>query len=50
MKKNAIKIFGLDIVNDVLLLVSISDVDGTKNLFQDEGKDKHLECLEYLFY
>ena len=48
--ENAIKIFGKDIVTDVMEMVSLSDADGMYNQYLDMGMDIHAECVEYMYF
>jgi hypothetical protein len=46
----AINIFGREIVDFVVSMVSLSDPDGAYTAFEDEGMFKHAECVELLFF
>ena len=42
--------FGWKIVYEVRTVVGISDPDGAYSHFQDIGKDRHAECVEFLYF
>lgn len=48
--KQAIEIFGVDTVTEVVELVKISDADGAYTLFEDEGMFEEAECLSYMYF
>jgi hypothetical protein len=48
--QEAIKIYGSDVVNEVQLVVDISDTDGAWSLFRDMGKDECVECIEFIYF
>lgn len=48
--KEAIETFGSQIVNEVIMLVEISDADGMYSHFEDMGMYEHAECVEFLFF
>jgi hypothetical protein len=46
----AVKIFGQNIVIEVIELVKVCDTDGVYTTFEDMGMYEHAECLSYLFW
>jgi len=42
--------FGWKIVYEVRTVVELSDPDGAHSHFQDIGKDRHAECVEFLYF
>ena len=48
--KEAIEIFGKNLVHEVLEVVYLDDADGAYSTFQDMGMDDHAECVEMLFF
>jgi hypothetical protein len=48
--KEAIEIFGKNLVHEVLEVVYLADADGAYTTFQDMGMDDHAECVEMLFF
>ncbi len=48
--KEAIEIFGIDVVSEVVTMVEISDADGMYTMFQDMGKDEQAECVEFMYF
>lgn len=42
--------FGWKIVYEVRTVVELSDPDGAYSHFQDIGKDRHAECVEFLYF
>lgn len=47
--ENAIKLYGVDIVQDVMRLVKINGIDEMLILFVERQMYTHLQCLEYLY-
>jgi len=50
MRNEAIEIYGQEIVNEVMMMVELSDADGMYTMFQDMGKDEHAECVEFMYF
>ena len=50
MRNEAIEIYGQAIVNEVMMMVELSDADGMYTMFQDMGKDEHAECVEFMYF
>lgn len=50
MRNEAIKIYGQEIVNEVMMMVELSDADGMYTTYQDMGKDEHAECVEFMYF
>jgi hypothetical protein len=48
--KEAIEVFGKNLVHEVLEVVYLADADGAYSTFQDMGMDDHAECVEMLFF
>jgi len=48
--KEAIEVFGKNLVHEVLEVVYLADADGAYSTFQDMGMDNHAECVEMLFF
>ena len=48
--KEAIEIFGRDIIAEVVSMVQLFDADGCYTTFQDMGKDDHAEAVEFLYF
>ena len=48
--EEAVKIYGRDVVAEVLDLVHISDPDGCYVLFEDQGMTEHMECVEFIYF
>ena len=46
----AVKIFGLGVVVEVIDLVKVADADGVYVNFEDMGMYEHAECLSYLYW
>lgn len=44
------KMFGRDVVTEVIAAVEISDADCAYTTFQDMGMEDHAECVEYIFF
>jgi len=43
-------IYGWSIVYEVKTVVELSDPDGAYSHFQDMGRDRHAECVEFLYF
>lgn len=50
LMKEAIEIFGNDVVYEVNEIVHLSDPDGAYAMFEDMGKYEHAECVEFLYF
>jgi len=50
LMQEAIEIFGWRTVYEVKTVVELSDPDGAYTLFQDTGKDRFAECVEFLYF
>jgi len=50
MRNEAIEIYGQAIVNEVMMMVELSDADGMYTMYQDMGKDEHAECVEFMYF
>lgn len=50
MRNEAIEIYGQEIVNEVMMMVELSDADGMYTMYQDMGKDEHAECVEFMYF
>jgi len=48
--KDAITIYGKDIVTQVINLVNMSDADGVYSMYKDMEMDDHTECVEFLYF
>lgn len=48
--EEAITIFGQDIVNEVIEIVTMSDTDGAYTMFEDMGYFDHAECVSFLYF
>jgi hypothetical protein len=48
--KEAITLFGLEVVNEVMEIVNFSDADGAYTMCEDMGKYGHAECIQYLYF
>ena len=48
--KEAIELYGKEIVNEVISLATMSDADCIYSFYQDMDKDEHAECVEFLFF
>ena len=49
-RQEAIKNYGSTIVNEVELMVDMSDADGMYSTYQDMGQDEHAECVEFMYF
>lgn len=49
-REAAIKCYGQQIVDEVVMLVDLFDEDGAYSAFQDQAMDEHAECLSMMFY
>ena len=43
-------IYGWNIVYEVKTVVELSDPDGAYSHFQDMGRNRHAECVEFLYF
>ena len=50
LREEAIEIYGNAIVNQVEMMVEMSDADGMYTQYQDMGMDEHAECVEFLYF
>lgn len=50
LMQDAIEQFGWRTVYEVKTVVELSDPDGAYALFQDTGKDRFAECVEFLYF
>ena len=48
--KEAIELFGMQTVHEVISLEELSDADGIYCMFEDLGYYNHVECVEFLFF
>lgn len=48
--EEAITLFGLEVVNEVMEIVNFSDADGAYTMCEDMGKYEHAECIQYLYF
>jgi len=48
--QEAIEIFGPETVQQVQMVVDVSDTDGAWSLFNDMGHFEHMECVEFLYF
>jgi hypothetical protein len=48
--KEAITLFSLEVVNEVMEIVNFSDADGAYTMCEDMGKYEHAECIQYLYF
>ena len=50
LREEEIEIYGNAIVNQVEMMVEMSDADGMYTQYQDMGMDEHAECVEFLYF
>jgi len=48
--KEAVAIYGSDVVNTVMQLVEVSDADGIFSQFEDMNMYDEAECTAFLFF
>ena len=48
--KEAVEIFGWDIVSEAVSMVNIFDADGCYIVFQDRGMNEHAEAVEFIYF
>ena len=48
--EEAITLFGQDIVNEVIEVVTMSDADGAYVMFEDMNLFEHSECVSFLYF
>lgn len=48
--KEAIEIYGRDVVSEVISMVQLFDADGCYSTFQDTGMDDHAEAVEFIYF
>ena len=48
--EEANEIFGKNIVNEVIQLVELFEPDGIYTMFEDEGMEDHVSCIEFLYF
>jgi hypothetical protein len=48
--KEAVEIFGKQIVSETIQFVQLADPDGAYTTFQDNGMDDHAEVVEMLYF
>lgn len=48
--QEAITIYGKDIVNEVIEIVSMSDPDGAYILYEDQDMFDHSECVSFIYF
>lgn len=48
--EEAKKLFGSEIVAEVIDMVGLADPDCVYAHYEDEGMDNHAECLEFLYF
>lgn len=46
----ATDVFGWKIVYEARTVAELSDPDGAYSHFQDIGKDRHAECVEFMYF
>jgi len=49
-KAQAIKDYGIEVVNEVMLIVGLFDPDGAYTAFEDDGQEEHAECVRDLYF
>lgn len=48
--KEAVEIWGGEVVREAILMTEVSDPDGAWVLFQDEGMEEHAEAVEFIYF
>jgi hypothetical protein len=48
--KEAVEIFGRDIVGEVVSMVQLFDADGCYTTFEDRGMFEHAEAVEFIYF
>jgi hypothetical protein len=48
--QEAITLYGRDIVNEVIMLVEVSDADGVYSTYEDMGMFDHSECVSMIYF
>jgi len=48
--QEAVNCFGLEVVNEVRMIVEFSDPDGAYTTFEDQGMYDHAECVSMLYF
>lgn len=48
--QEAVNCFGLEVVNEVRMIVEFSDADGAYSTFQGQCMYEHAECVEMLYF
>ena len=50
LKREAVEMFGKETVDEVLMMVAMSDPDGAWALYKDFDDEDKVECIEFLFF
>lgn len=48
--QEAITLYGRDIVNEVIMMVEMSDADGVYTTFEDMDMFDHSECVSMIYF
>jgi hypothetical protein len=48
--KQAIEIYGRDVVSEAVSMVNIFDADGCYTTFEDRGMFEHAEAVEFIYF
>ncbi len=48
--QEAIRIWGDNVVNTVIMVVDLSDADAAYSHFQDMDSEEYAECVVYLYF
>ena len=50
LRKEALGMYGENVVIEVEMMVEMSDPDGMFTQYQDMGMYEHAECIEFLYF